>query len=70
MENEGSQSNDNSDQSNEQIEEQNNQEYQIGRWSDEEHQLLIEALKKYGTKWDKVQAHIQTRDKPNIRSHA
>ena len=41
-----------------------------GRWTNEEHDLFIEALLKYGSKWDSIQAHVRTRDKPNIRSHA
>lgn len=28
--------------------------YTKGRWSDEEHQLFLEALCKYGKDWDKI----------------
>ena len=41
-----------------------------GKWSNLEHQLFIEALKLFRIRWDDIQKHIRTRDKPAIRSHA
>jgi SHAQKYF class myb-like DNA-binding protein len=41
-----------------------------GRWTNEEHHKFIEALKKYGKQWKKVEDHIQTRSGAQIRSHA
>jgi SHAQKYF class myb-like DNA-binding protein len=42
----------------------------LGRWSDEEHYKFLEALRIYGKDWDKIQAHIGTRDAAHCRSHA
>ena len=41
-----------------------------GRWTSEEHKKFIEALKKYGKQWKKVEDYIQTRSGAQIRSHA
>ena len=41
-----------------------------GRWTNEEHKKFIEALKKYGKQWKKVEEYIQTRSGAQIRSHA
>lgn len=41
-----------------------------GRWTSEEHKKFIEALKKYGKQWKKVEEYIQTRSGAQIRSHA
>ena len=41
-----------------------------GRWTDEEHNLFLEALIKYGKDWDKIESHIKSRDAAHIRSHA
>ena len=42
----------------------------FGRWTQEEHRKFVEALKKYGKNWKKVEEHIETRDGAQIRSHA
>jgi len=41
-----------------------------GRWTSEEHKKFVEALKKFGKQWKKVEEYIQTRSGAQIRSHA
>lgn len=41
-----------------------------GRWTREEHFRFLEALKKYGKEWKKVQQHVGTRSSTQARSHA
>mmetsp|Transcript_11265 Transcript_11265/g.17076 ORF Transcript_11265/g.17076 Transcript_11265/m.17076 type:complete len:185 (+) Transcript_11265:457-1011(+) len=41
-----------------------------GRWSNEEHQRFLEALKLHGKDWDKIRSHVATRDILNLRAHA
>ena len=41
-----------------------------GRWTDEEHDRFLEALRIYGKDWDKIEKHIGTRDAAHARSHA
>jgi SHAQKYF class myb-like DNA-binding protein len=41
-----------------------------GRWTSEEHKKFVEALKKFGKHWKKVEEYIQTRSGAQIRSHA
>ena len=41
-----------------------------GRWTDEEHELFLEALRFYGKDWTMIQRHVKTRDVTNIRAHA
>jgi len=45
-------------------------EYKTGRWTEDEHKLFLEALMIYGKDWDKIEAHVKTRDAAHIRSHA
>jgi SHAQKYF class myb-like DNA-binding protein len=45
-------------------------EFNVGRWSTEEHNLFLEALRIYGKNWDKIQKHVRTRCVQNIRSHS
>ena len=41
-----------------------------GRWTKEEHQRFIEALKRFGKDWKKVEDFVETRNSAQIRSHA
>jgi len=41
-----------------------------GRWSDQEHNLFIQAVALYGRKWIKVAEHVGTRTTIQVRSHA
>ena len=50
--------------------EYNNNQYHIGRWSDEEHQKFIDGILEYGNEWKKVQQIIKTRSSTQARSHA
>lgn len=44
--------------------------YNQGRWTCYEHFKFLEALKKYGKEWQKVQQHVSTRTSTQARSHA
>eukprot|EP01017_Pseudomicrothorax_dubius_P049402 TRINITY_DN9183_c0_g2_i1.p1 TRINITY_DN9183_c0_g2~~TRINITY_DN9183_c0_g2_i1.p1 ORF type:complete len:232 (-),score=46.79 TRINITY_DN9183_c0_g2_i1:60-755(-) len=41
-----------------------------GRWTKEEHQRFVEALKLYGKNWKKVEEFVGTRTGAQVRSHA
>lgn len=43
---------------------------QNGRWTKEEHQRFVEAIKIYGKSWKKVEEFVGTRSGAQIRSHA
>ena len=45
-------------------------DYNNGRWSEDEHRRFLEATALYGSKWEKVKEHVQTRSARQIRSHA
>lgn len=47
-----------------------NQSKAVGRWTKEEHQKFVEALKLYGKNWKQVEEHVGTRNGAQIRSHA
>lgn len=42
----------------------------LGRWTQEEHERFLAALKLYGKNWFKVQEHVGTRKAEQVRSHA
>ena len=41
----------------------------LGHWTSEENQKFEEALKCYGSNWEKVSSYIQTRTASQVRSH-
>jgi SHAQKYF class myb-like DNA-binding protein len=42
----------------------------MGRWTEEEHERFLEAMRIYGKDWDKIEEHVVTRDAAHCRSHA
>eukprot|EP00826_Nyctotherus_ovalis_P064535 TRINITY_DN9470_c0_g1_i10.p1 TRINITY_DN9470_c0_g1~~TRINITY_DN9470_c0_g1_i10.p1 ORF type:complete len:157 (+),score=31.19 TRINITY_DN9470_c0_g1_i10:141-611(+) len=46
------------------------EEVKMGRWTEAEHKLFLEAMETYGNSWEKVRLHIGTRTTAQIRSHA
>jgi len=49
---------------------QTNTGFNNGRWSKEEHEKFLEAVKLYGRNWRKVQGYVGTRTSTQARSHA
>ena len=45
-------------------------EFKTGRWTDEEHDEFLEAIRLYGKDWDRIQKRLGTRDAAHCRSHA
>ncbi len=41
-----------------------------GRWTQQEHNLFVEGLNRFGKDWEKVQSVVRTRTLSQIRSHA
>jgi SHAQKYF class myb-like DNA-binding protein len=48
----------------------NDTQFSNGRWTKEEHQRFVDAIKLYGKNWKKVEEYIGTRSGPQVRSHA
>ena len=48
----------------------NNSQFHIGRWTEEEHRKFIDGILEYGNEWKKVQQIIKTRSSTQARSHA
>jgi SHAQKYF class myb-like DNA-binding protein len=46
------------------------EEFNNGRWNEEEHRKFIEAILLYGNEWKRVQQYIKTRSSTQARSHA
>ena len=42
----------------------------IGRWTQEEHEKFLDALRQYGKDWHMIQRHVKTRKVTNVRAHA
>eukprot|EP00347_Sterkiella_histriomuscorum_P019402 403341762 len=57
-------------QGNHQHQQNTQQNFNQGRWTKQEHCRFLEALKKHGRNWRKVQQHVQTRSSTQARSHA
>ncbi|KAJ2800660.1 hypothetical protein H4R20_003977 [Coemansia guatemalensis] len=45
-------------------------QYRSGAYTDEEEQLFLEGLEKFGRSWSEISTHVVTRDAKSIRSHA
>lgn len=50
--------------------EKESEEVSAGRWTKEEHQKFVEALRLFGKNWKKVQEYVGTRTTTQARSHA
>jgi SHAQKYF class myb-like DNA-binding protein len=46
------------------------QNFNIGRWTEQEHKKFLEAILMFGNEWKKVQKYISTRSSTQARSHA
>ncbi len=46
------------------------EDFNCGRWNEEEHKKFIEAILLYGNEWKRVQQYIKTRSSTQARSHA
>lgn len=42
----------------------------VGRWTEDEHELFLEALRIYGKDWNSITVHVGSRDAAHCRSHA
>ena len=39
-------------------------------WTEDEHKLFVEAVRKFGKDWQKIAEHVGTRRRDQIQSHA
>lgn len=46
------------------------EDFNEGKWSDEEHRKFLMGLSMFGKNWNKIQKYIKTRSCPQTRSHA
>lgn len=44
--------------------------FNAGKWTDEEHDRFLDALRIYGKNWNNVHKHVGTRSSAQTRSHA
>jgi len=44
--------------------------YNEGRWTAEEHDKFLTAMRMHGKDWDKIEEVVRTRDATHCRSHA
>ncbi len=56
--------------SNEEENNKSHENFNNGRWSEEEHKKFLEGILEYGNEWKKVQKVIKTRSSTQARSHA
>lgn len=42
----------------------------VGRWTEEEHERFLDALRQYGKDWHMIARQVGTRHVTNIRAHA
>ena len=49
---------------------ENNKQFNTGRWSKGEHEKFLEAIKIYGRNWKQVEDYVITRSSTQARSHA
>ena len=45
------------------------EEFNVGKWTNEEHEKFLEGILVYGNEWKKVQEYIKTRSSTQARSH-
>lgn len=48
----------------------NERRYNKGRWTTEEHEKFLSAMRIHGKDWDMIEEFVGTRDAAHCRSHA